>query len=98
MKQQQQHTEFLAHRYVFSEEEVLGEVAPEGLEAAGLVQQLLPHEGGHARGAVHPHHRGREVDTGVECPEVDLGWTIRYLECLELELEQDKAWHIGLFT
>ena len=90
MKQQQQHTEFLAHRYVFSEEEVLGEVAPEGLEAAGLVQQILPHEGGHARGAVDPHHRGREVDAGVECPEIDLGWTIRYLEYLE----QD----IGLFT
>ena len=37
---QQQHTEFLAHRYVFSEEEVLGEVAPEGLEAAGLLAHV----------------------------------------------------------
>ena len=35
-------------------EEVLGEVAAEGLEAALVVQQLLPHQGGHARGAVDP--------------------------------------------
>ena len=35
-------------------EEVLGEVAAEGLEAALVVQQLLPHQGGHPRGAVDP--------------------------------------------
>ena len=35
-------------------EEVLGEVAAEGLEAALVVQQLLPHQGGHSRRAVDP--------------------------------------------
>ena len=35
-------------------EEVLGEVAAERLEAALVVQQLLPHQGGHPRGAVDP--------------------------------------------
>ena len=35
-------------------EEVLGEVAAERLEAALVVQQLLPHQGGHSRRAVDP--------------------------------------------
>ena len=42
------------HLDSLGKEEVFGQVAAEGLKAALVVQQLLPHQGGHARGAVDP--------------------------------------------
>ena len=42
------------HLDSLGKEEVFRQVAAEGLKAALVVQQLLPHQGGHPRGAVDP--------------------------------------------
>ena len=50
----------LYHLDSLGKEEVFRQVAAEGLKAALVVQQLLSHQGGHARGAVDPEEVAEE--------------------------------------
>ena len=64
----------LYHLDSLGKEEVFRQVAAEGLKAALVVQQLLSHQGGHARGAVDPEEVAEE---NIEDERLDHLWRWR---------------------